>query len=83
MNIWKSTENTVEEALSLPKGTLIGNMDGLRFQDSVKPDHVIEAVAAIKLSEQIVIAGTQAKILVEAQARELAFTDFAAKLECY
>ena len=79
--IWKSTENTAEEALNLAVGTLICNIGGLRFEDRVKPDHVLEAVDAIKASDQVVIAATQAKILAEAQKRGLAFTEWAATLE--
>ena len=81
MNVWKSNENTAEEALNLPKGHLICNLGGLRIQQSPDLDDVLMAATAIKLSEQIVIAATQSKIMVEAQSRELSFTDWDATLE--
>ena len=59
-------QQTVDEALSLEKGCLIANL-GFSFETSVEPDAVIEAVSILKSQSWNGTAGTQARILVEAQ----------------
>lgn len=81
MKVWKSNIHNAEEALDLPVGELVCNLGGLRFAETPKPDDVLLAATAIKLSEDTVIAATQAKIMIEAQSRNIALTDWAATLE--
>ena len=76
MNVWKSTDNSPEQALDLPKGSFAADF-GFLVQQSVEPDHVLEAALALVETGKSVVAASQAKIIVAAQENGVAFTDWA------
>ena len=75
MKTWNQT-NTVEQALELPTGSYYANFGFLVLQ-SVKPEHVLEAAAAIKESGLEITVASQAGLIVKAQENELAFESWA------
>ena len=73
--LW-TNEKTIEDALTLPEGRYCADF-GIRIEQSVAPDRVIEAAQAIKNAGVQVTVATQAAILVKAQELGVAFTDWA------
>ena len=65
--IWNSLENTVEEALALPEGTLVANLFGGLVQCSVDPDELLDVAQEIKEKQIPIFAATQAGLFVKAQ----------------
>ena len=80
MKVWNSTEHTAAQALDLPKGNLMANLFGMNVEQDVDPDKVLEAAQALCSSGLNVTAGTQAKIMVTAQKKDLAFQDWVGRL---
>jgi hypothetical protein len=79
MNVWDSTIHSSEQALELPQGSYAADF-GFLVEQSVNPDHVLEAAQAIKNAECDVKAATQAKVMFLAQDKGLAFTDWASRI---
>lgn len=74
--IWKTTENSVEDALNLPEGSFAADF-GFWVEQSVSPDRVLEAATAFKEQEVEVTVASQAALIVKAQEKDIAFTDWA------
>lgn len=64
--VWDQSK-TEEEAIKLPKGTLVSDFGYIVAQISVDSSDVYKAAAAIKQSGQSVTVATQASLLVKAQ----------------
>ncbi len=77
--VWNSQVNTIEQALDLPKGSYAADF-GFLVQQSVDPNHVLEAAQAVKDSGEPITVATQAKLMVVAQEKGLAFTTWAGRL---
>jgi hypothetical protein len=73
---WNSQTNTIEEALDLPKGSYAANF-GFLVEQSVNPEHVLEAAEAIKNHEINAIVASQAGLICKAQELGVAFQDWA------
>lgn len=74
-------DDSLEDALQLPKGRWAGSVYGLPVEQSVEPRYVDEAVKAIKDKGIQLEAFTQAEIIVKAENLKIAFqgwvgTDF-------
>lgn len=76
MKTWIATQNTVEEALSLPEGSYVADFDGMLMEQTVRPHHVVTAVNALKENQIDTTFASQSAILVEAQKRQLAFQEW-------
>ena len=77
LKTWNSKKNSLEEALELPKGRYVADFGGLRVDQSVELDTVVEAAQAILDSGQEITVASQAKLICKAQELELAFQDWA------
>jgi hypothetical protein len=73
INVWDSTINSAEEALSLPEGKYIS---GIGIEQQVERETTLEAATAIINGGLQVKAATQARIIVKAQERGVAFQDW-------
>jgi hypothetical protein len=75
MKVW-TQNNTVEEALSLPKGRYCADF-GFRVEQSVEPDHVLLAAQALIDGNIQVTVASQAAIIVKAKQAGVAFENWA------
>ena len=76
MKVW-TQNNSVEQALSLPKGRYCANFASLCFQQSVEPDYVLMAAQAIIDNNIQCTVASQAAIIVKASQAGVAFDTWA------
>ncbi len=74
--IWNSKTNTVEDAFNLPQGRYAANF-GFLVEQSVNPEHVLDAASSIKESGLDCLAASQAGLICKAQELGVAFQDWA------
>lgn len=79
LKVWNSQKHTAEQALDLKEGVYVADF-GIRIQQSVESDHTLEAAQALIDANIEVTAASQAKIIVLAQEKGVAFTDWAGVL---
>lgn len=72
--IW-TQNNTLEEALSLPKGSYAADFDFL-VEQTVKPEQTITAAQAIIDNNIQCYVASQAAIIVEAKKNKVAFDNW-------
>ena len=75
MQVW-TQDNTVQEALQLPVGSYAADF-GFLVQQSVNPEHVLEAAQAFKTSGNDIVVASQAGLMVKAQETGIAFQSWA------
>lgn len=76
MKTWNSLTNTAEEALSLPEGSYLADFDGILVEQTVRSNHVLTAVNALKEQQIEITVASQSAVLVEAQKQKAAFQEW-------
>lgn len=79
LKVWDSKINNAAQSLELPEGRYAADF-GFLVEQSVNPDYVLGAAQSIIESGESVTVASQAKLMVLAQEKGLAFTDWASRL---